>query len=341
MANPAQSPLTLSELVTDLQNRTREKTGITITDNIAKRWLNIALLDMHVGGAEKYPWAERQADLQTQPQYTTGTVTITQGSTSLVGVGTAWDTVNAFSIKNMRQGGKVVVAGSQDVYTVDAVGGDLAATLLQSFVGASVAGGAYRYFEDEYDLASDFARPVDQRQFSDGVLIGLIGRTEFRRRYPRNHTTGRPTIGTIIEKDFSGSADPVRRIRLHRPPDVAYRIPYSYITRNLVVSDTGTMQESMVADDDQPIVPVRYRHAITLHALYNWLRDRKDDERSREVKAEYVELVTRVRNDSEIGQQNPQIRPRVSAYRQRARRPYGGLGRFDVGGRFDRLEDIR
>jgi hypothetical protein len=101
------------------------------------------------------------------------------------------------------------------------------------------------------------------------------------------------------------------------------------------------MKESMTADDDQPIVPVRYRHAITLHALYNWLRDRKDDERSREVKAEYVELVTRVRNDSEIGQQNPQIRPRVSAYRQRARRPYGGLGRFDIGGRFDRLEDIR
>lgn len=334
-----EQPKTFSDLYTDLQNRVREETGVTATENQAKRYINIALHDMHIGQAENFPWCERSAVLITQPQYTTGTVTITQGSTTLTGSGTAWNTNNAWSVKNMRAGGKVTIAGSLDVYEISAVGSDTSATLSSAFVGADVSGETYTYFEDEYALASDFLRPIDQQQFSDNVDIELIGRTQFRRLFPRNAIPGRPRVGTIVDKAPSGNTTPVRKIRFHSPPDSAFNIPYAYATSNLAVSSSGTAQVQLSADADEPIVPLRYRHAIVFHALYHWYRDKKNDDRMVLAKQEYEQIVDRIGGDIEIGQKRPAIRPNRSIYTKRARRPWGRRGsRYDINDRFDRFE---
>ena len=96
----------------------------------------------------------------------------------------------------------------------------------------------------------------------------------------------------------------------------------------------------MSADTDEPIVPLRYRQALVLHALYHYYRDRKDDTRSGEAKGEYTDFMLRILMDTEIGESRPNIAPRVSQYRSRARRPWSGSGsrRFDIGNRFDRME---
>ena len=148
-------------------------------------------------------------------------------------------------------------------------------------------------------------------------------------------------MATLVDLSFSSSTTPVRKIRFHRPPDDFYTIPYQYITSNLAVSSAGAAQTQLSADADEPIVPLRYRHAIKFHALYHWYRDRKDDTRSQEAKAEYVDLLTRTVSDNEIGTSRPQLQPRMGAYRSRAVRPWGGGRgrRFDVNGRFDRMED--
>jgi hypothetical protein len=121
-------------------------------------------------------------------------------------------------------------------------------------------------------------------------------------------------------------------------------IPYSYITSNLVVTNSGTEQSGFVNDDDEPIVPLQYRHAIPLHALQTWYRDKKDDARSQEVKAEYVDVINRIVADYEIGAVRTRIVPMVAPYQARARSPWRGHGggrRFDTNGWFDRFEDIR
>src|SRR5262245_6320620 len=112
-----------SDLYTDLQNRVRVQTSVTATATQAKRYINIALHDMHVGFAEKFPWCQREAVLITQPQYTTGTVTITQGSTTLTGASTLWTTTNAFGVANARTTGKIVIDGSVEPYGISTVGG--------------------------------------------------------------------------------------------------------------------------------------------------------------------------------------------------------------------------
>lgn len=316
-------PTDFQDLYTDLQNRVRVTTGVTATENQAKRYINIALQDMHLGFDYRFPWAERDAILITQPSYNTGTLSVSKGGLTLTGVSTLWDTANDFSVNNMRVGGKIQINGGDEVYNISAIGSDTSATISSMFVKDSVSGGSYVYFEDEYSLASDFLRPLDIRRFSNAEDIELVGRTAFRRAYPKNNITGKPYVATIVDKAPSGDTVPVRKIRFYHPPDQAYSLPYDYITSQLVVSSSGVAQTSFIEDTDEPIVPLRYRHVIILHALYNWYRDKKNDKRGQEVKAEYVDAMRRTADDTEIGASRPQLKPRLDHYRRKARRPYG------------------
>ncbi|MCK5608329.1 hypothetical protein KAR91_40985, partial [Candidatus Pacearchaeota archaeon] len=302
------APKDFADLVGDLVNRIRAQTGITATEDQAKRYINLGLHDMHIGTAYKFPWAERRAYLRTHEAYMTGTVAITQGDTALEGTSTAWATANAFAENNTRVGGKVIVAGSPEVYEVETVTDDDSIVLSEKFIGPTVTAAEYAYFEDEYALEADFLRFVDMRRFCcDGGTAGghggnieIVSRTKFRRRYPSNDIRGRPTVATIIDKPFSGNATRVRKARLKRAPDLAYMLPYDYITSDLAVSSAGAAQASLSADADEPIVPWNYRSAITYFALYTWYRDKKDDKgRSDDAKAEYNKIMTRILSDQE------------------------------------------
>lgn len=331
---------TFDDCVTDLMNRIRVATGSTTDSTIVKRYLNIALHDMHLGFDYKVPWAERRAVLRTQDDYSTGTITATRGSASIVGVGTAWNTNNDFGVKNLRTNGKLVINGSRVPYKVLTVATDTTATLTTAFTEPTATAGGYVYYEDEYDLASDFLRPVDMQQFSDQLSIDLISRTEARRRYTNNTVPGRPTVASISDFAPVGNTTPIRRVQLFPPPNDYLLIPYSYITSLLCTSATGTGQTSMSATTDEPIVPLRYRHAIVYHALENWYRDRKDDARSIEAKSAYNDIMLRISMDQDIGAPRPQLRPRVSGYVRAAKSPYRRGGRrFDVNGAFDRMEN--
>lgn len=316
-----------SDLYSDLQNRVRVQTGITATQTQAQRYINIALQDCHLGMDYRVPWAERSALLVTQPQYVTGTCTATQGSTALTGQGTLWNTANAFNVNNMRPNGKVRVAGSLSPYTIQTVSSDTAAVLTSPFTEATQTASTYVYYENEYALATDFLRPVDLQQFSFQIPIDLISRNEFRRRYPTNSVPGTPTVACIIDLAPSGNTTAVRHVRFERPPSIAMNIPYAYITSNLVTTSAGVAQTQLVNDTDEPVMPLRYRHAIIFHALQHWYRDKKDDTRSQEAKAEYTDIMMRIMSDVEVGGVRPQIRPRISSYAVGARRPWrGGYG---------------
>lgn len=315
-------PTTFSELYTDLQNRVRITTSVSATEVIAKRLINTALINMHIGYAERLPWCERRATLITQPQYTTGTLTATKGSTTITGSGTLWNTSNSFSVANMRAGGKIRINGGSEVYEISSVSTDTSATLTSSFTQTTVSAATYVYFEDEYALATDFLRPIDLRQFSDPMNIELIGRTEFRRLFPRNYITGRPSVATMVDLGFSGNTTPVRKVLFAKPPDIAYSIPYTYATSYLAVSAAGAAQTSLTANTDEPIVPLRYRHLIVLNALSEWYRDQKDDDRYVAAGQAFEQGMLRMVGDTEIGESHPYLRPDVSGYAMRARRPY-------------------
>ena len=336
-----EQPKTFSDLYTMLQNAVRVTTAITATENQAKRAINMALHDMHLGFDYRFPWAERQARLQTRATYSTGTVTITQGSQTLTGTSTVWTTTDAFGIANARENGKIRISGGLTPYVVQSVGGAGTITLATKFTESDVTDQTYIYYEDEYALAADFLRPVDAQQFSDQYPIELLSRTEFRRRFPANSIpSSQIAVASIIDYAPSGNTTPIRRVKFHPPPSTALTIPYTYITGYLAVSSAGVAAANMSSSDDEPIVPLRYRHALFYYALAGWYRDKKDDARADAAKNEYTDIMLRIVGDVEVGGVRPQIRPRVGIYAARARRPWSGNStrRYDINGRFDRLE---
>lgn len=336
-----EAPRTFIDLFTDLTNRIREQTGQTETQNQAKRYINLALQDVHINFDYKVPWAERHATLRTRPIFTTGTMNVTQGSTAVVGTGTTWNTNDVFGVANVRTGGKVKVSGREEIYEVATVTDDTNLTFTEPFIGTTDTTAEYTYFEDEFALADDFFRLVDSQTFDLDASIEIVSRTDFRRRYPRNSLTGTPTIAMIIQKTFSSDTSPVRRIRFRRAPDITYLLPYAYITENLAVTAAGDEQEMLIADTDEPIVPLRYRHALTFFALAEWYRDKKDDvQRYDAAFQRFTDIMLRLSVDQEIGSPRPRLRNDIRAFIARARSPYRRTsGRTSSGSAFDELRD--
>lgn len=333
----ATTPTDLSDFRTAFLNAIREATGITATNNIVDRYLNTALHDIHLNW--DLPWSIRRATLVTQNDYTTGTISVNQGSTNVTGVSTAWATNNAFGVANARDGGKVVLGSVADgIYLVSGAPTALAMTLNTRFTGSDLSASGYTYFEDEYALESDFFRSLHPYDFADNIPISLVPRNEFYRRYPQNYPPQRPRVATIIQLAFSANTTPQYRVLFHPPPDDFYKIDYDYITSNLAVSSSGTEQTQMTATTDEPIIPLRYRHVLLFHALYHWYRDRKNDTRAAEARSEYVDLMRRISQDVTATTSRPTIRPRTAQYWRQAARPWGPRGkRYDINQEFDRL----
>lgn len=302
------------------------------TNDIADRYLNEALHEIHINPLRKAPWLVRRSVILTHAPYSTGTVSITAAArTTVTGSSTLWNTaVTGMGFNNARAGGKMTFSGISEVYEVSTVDTDTQITLLNRYTGAALSAASYNYFEDEYALASDFGGPVDYRNFSNDINIPLMPPMQFRQRYPRNSTTGRPRAATVIQKAFSGSTTPQYRVVFNPSPDDEYSIPYHYITTNLAVSSAGVEQTQMTATTDEPVMPLKYRHAIVLRAAWKWLAFRKDDERLAVIKAEYVDLIKRISNDWGITQDRPRLvfnRGRQTPIR----------GRFDVDNWFDQM----
>jgi hypothetical protein len=336
-----EAPRDFSDLFIDLTNRIREQTGITAVEEQAKRYINLALQDMHINFVYIVPWAERHATLRTRPPYTTGTMGVTEGLASVTGTGTAWATNDVYGVANVRAGGKVKVNGREETYEVATVTNDTTLTFTESFIGTTDTTAEYTYFEDEYDLASDFFRLVDTQTFDLDQKIEIVSRTKFRRRYVRNQLTGTPTIAMIIQKAFGSDTSAVRRIRLYRAPDLTYLLPYAYITENLAVTAAGVEQEMLINDTDEPIVPLKYRHALTFFALAEWYRDKKDDvSRYQAAFQRFTDIMLRLSVDQEIAMPRPRLRNDIRRFIARAKSPYRRTsGRSSAGSRFDELRD--
>lgn len=331
----ATAPATLAELRVDFREKVRDANS-TALNTIIDRFLNTALVDVHLGNPITMPyWAIRRRVVITRAPYTTGTVAITTASsrTAVTGTSTVWTTTDSFGIANARAGGKITFSGLTDVYEVATVGGAGSITLASQYTGEDLTAATYNYFEDEYSLAADFGSIADLRMFSTDANIPIIGRMKFNRAFPRNSTKGQPRFACSEQLTFSGTAAPRPIVRLAPVPNAVYQIPYEYVTINLAVTSAGVEQAALVNDTDEPIMPLRYRQAIVHKALSEWYLDRKDDARFQEAKAAYVEIMGRIAGNIAIGQDRPQfvVKPRFSRRR--------GGGRFEIGTEFDDIRD--
>lgn len=323
-----------SDLYTDLMNRMRDLVTDTNLLVIAKRLINTALHDIII--SDEYEWGKRFATLVTQPQYTTGTVAVSRGSTAVTGTDTLWATNNDMGINNAIVGGKMKLGG--EVYEVATVTDNTNIVLASKFTRTTLAAGSsYSYFQDEYDPATDFDSIVSSYKMIGDIEIPIIHNDKFSRMFVRNDVVGQPQVATVIDREFGSDTSRIQKIVLAPSPNDFYTLRYKYSTKFLATSSSGVEQTQLSTDTDEPIIPLKYRHVIVLHALKMGFLTRKDDQRSQQLSGEYNDLITRMKVDT--GAADPQ--PRLVI--QRPSSTYWGRGRrksrrFSTGTEF---EDLR
>ena len=334
---------TFLDMQTDLINRVRDNVSTSAILTLAKRYINQALHDLHI--QNNFPWAERRSAVQTAAPYSTGTVAVTATTLSnrkiVAGTDTLWNTTNTFGLDNaIGAGAKMLLGSSREVHILASIDGQTQVTLEAStpYTGDALSGASYTIYQDEYALASDFFRLIDNRTFSPAMALEVLDRQEFYRRYPTNSRTGTPTICTVIDLGPGATVAPRPRVVFHPAPDSAMSIPYRYNTRNLAVSSAGAAAENLSADTDEPIIPVRYRHVLVFYALYQWYRDRKDDPRAQLAQQEYVELLQRITNDTSPERDIPKLRTNRRRYAAGVA-GYMRSSRYTTGTAFDEMRD--
>lgn len=335
------NPTTFTECQTALLNVLREPTSSTALVDLAGRYLNIALHDVH---AERWWWAERYDRLETHARYTTGTLAIALAArTAVTGTSTLWNTaVTGMGFNNVRAGGKLLFSGATHVYPVASVASDTSLTLTEPFIGdTALSGASYTYYEDEYGLAADFDDEhgiVDALHFPADRKIRIIPSSDFFRRFTRNSGPAtRPRFATIIHQGPSGSTDRRPRLVLAPPPSLQDSIPYRYYTKHLAVSSAGVGAENLSATTDHPIMPLKWRYGLVYKAAELWMLDRKADARVSEYKGRYEGLMLRARQSSDSADNRPRIEPSVGYF---ARAPGRSVvrPRYSTGTEF---EDLR
>ncbi len=235
----------------DLQNEVYAHTGLDSTDATnntnVNRWINYTQQDL----CARYPWPflDSRESVVTIPDYTTGTVTVSSGSTSVAGNGTAFAAVVGTSGQYWIQ-----FAGSNDWYLITARGSGTSLTIEQPYQPtANLVTGAYIVRKRYYSLSSSCDRVVDiLNQQTPLKLVQVDARTIDDIR-PNPQSTNSSYGYIMWGTDSSGNVQV---------------IPYPFPSDARVFElKTIKRPTDMSGSTDVPSVPNKYAHLLAWGAL--------------------------------------------------------------------------
>lgn len=252
----------------DLKQRVANETGmdLTIDDLMVGEWVNAAY--RHINGILNWPWLMKSATIQTVADITTGTVSISSGSSSLT-----FSSAPSISVANqfMIQ----FPATSDDWYYITAhTAGATTATLSVPFVGSSnISGASYTLRKVFYSLPSDADRIIDARQSIDKVRLGALNPRTFDGSLPDPTATGTPLYYYILGLDSSQ----YWQVGLYPVPTTINNIQIRYLAKTTALS----------ASTDTPNIPDKFQDIIIFAALFMFGHPFIDDTRMAMAQARY------------------------------------------------------
>jgi hypothetical protein len=252
-----------SEILDDILTRAGETTsGNSKYETRAIIYLNRAYRSLADGGLEfdknsirDWWWLYAQGNIILQPVRTTGTVAVTQNSSSI--------TFSSAPVTSVA-GQYFKVDNFADVFKVSTHTGGAAAAVLDSvYTGDTNATATYKLMTLEYDLAADFARLISPMKAyqSPECRIHSISQREMDQEYPLNRMqAGVPNAFTFMDSNTV-------RFNRYGDDDGDYiRLDYDYIRTTTDLTDAQV----------EPLMPLRYRHVLADIALYFLLFDKED-----------------------------------------------------------------
>lgn len=229
----------------------------TTTLNRIKRNINIAYED--VISRHNWWWNRSVTTLQLPAKITTGTVAMTNGSTSIT-----FSSAPSSSVANY----KIKFAGSSEVYTISAhTAAATAATLNIAFVGTTDTDSTYILWKDFAQLPTDCKETtIVQHQLDNQPMIA-VGLSDFRRIVAQDPAReGFPIYYTTDDFDSAGK----RRLRY-----------WPAIYNNKINLDVDYMMifSPLDLDGDEPIMPLNDRTVLFYFgAAFAWGRERNPEE---------------------------------------------------------------
>lgn len=155
--------LTLTDLQTEVYQHTGlDGTDTTVISNVL-RWLNYAQQDL----CARWPWPfllGREA-VATIPDYSTGTVDISNGGTAVTGHSTVFTTTHGDGSYFIQ------FAGTNDFYRVSARGSNTTLTLEAAFQGTTLSLATYILRKFFYSLSSSADEVVDVRNWNTPIKL--------------------------------------------------------------------------------------------------------------------------------------------------------------------------
>lgn len=233
--------------------------------NLIKEMINSKYQEISYEKA--YRWCGSTRSVTLNSRYTTGTISVINGSRNVTGAGTAWTILN-------HQNCKLYVNGSQSPYKILRID-EVAQTMVldQLFVGTTNATASYTIFKDEYGLFPDMQ---DIRKLwipGTTYRIYPVGTEEMDSyRELRPFSSGLPRKYTIhgfshyhrtTWADFLINTDFWEESYDDEPKNKTLIIWPGIITSDRIAQIRYTkIVPPMLLDDDEPLIPYEYRPVL-------------------------------------------------------------------------------
>lgn len=252
-------------------------------------------------------WLKASYDFNLDEGVTTGTVTVTEGSEIVTGVGTAW-TSTLVKPKDI-----FFVEGSSTVYHVASLDSPTQLTLETKYSEDSDSDLSYNLARNQYVLPTETDHLISWIMDSTFKLVPL-GPADFRQVQATDPTAiGTPRYYSMIRRDTD---DDSVYAEVYPAPDKRYQSHIDYTVRIARLDDDT---------DCYPIIPDRYRAVLYYGALaefYNFLRDP-----SNAVSADksFNDFLGQMRNDTQMTDDRFQIMRARNYLRRTARTGRKGI----------------
>ncbi len=169
----------------DIQNQVVAITNVQQQTDLVKKSINIALSRI----AEYFEWPfymENTGLISTVAPYTTGTVSVVNGTNAVVGVGTTWTSAMV--------GRKIRIASGQPYYRIKSIDSTTALTLTTLFQSETAVGATYNIYKDEYRLAADVDTYKTIVQIQNAIAMFSTPPARFDKFFPSPYSYSHPTL---------------------------------------------------------------------------------------------------------------------------------------------------
>jgi hypothetical protein len=224
-----------------------------------------------------WKWLEREASFTTTAGWNTGTVTVTNASTTVEGAGSpTWTGTNLIADDkfNAGEGGFYRVASVTDTDTLE---------LATAFAGTTAAGATYNTYRDEYDLADGVLELQSIRMLDPAREILILSPHEWEEVTKGDWEVGEPEYAMLIGSDASesGNAGTNQKLQLWPLPDATYAYTYHYRTLGTVPSSGATNME----------IGPQLSNLLVYKAMSEIYRQAQEPERSEEWNTAYQRML--------------------------------------------------